>query len=189
MISDQALREGELEGKMLVIVGYGTIGRRVASLARAFGMEVVAVTRSITQSSPSIRIVCPSELPRLLNIADMVCLTCSLNETTRGMFDRGMLAHMKPTAWLLNLSRGAVVVEADLVEALRCARIAGAALDCFETEPLASTSALWTMPNVIITPHTAGETDQMERRFVDLLLENIARLDAGLELLNEITTV
>jgi phosphoglycerate dehydrogenase-like enzyme len=98
-----------------------------------------------------------------------------------------MLSHMKPAAWLLNLSRGAVVVEADLIEALQSGNIAGAALDCFETEPLPSTSPFWTMQNVIVTPHTGGETNQMERRFIDLLLENIARLDAGRELLNEIS--
>lgn len=186
MISDRALREGELDGKTLVIVGYGAIGQRVAILARAFGMDVIAVSRSAPESSEKIRIVRPAELPRLLPGADMVCLSCSLNESTRGLFDRGMLLRMKPTAWLLNLSRGAVVVEADLIEVLRSGKIAGAALDCFEPEPLKSTSPFWTMPNVIVTPHTGGETNQMERRFIDLLLENIARIHSGHELLNEV---
>ncbi len=187
MISDRALREGELDGKTLLIVGYGTIGRRIATLARAFGMEVIAVGRSAVGAPDDVKIVRPAELPEALPSADMVCLTCSLNESTRGLFDRRMLSHMKPAAWLLNLSRGAVVVEADLIEALRSENIAGAALDCFETEPLPSTSPFWTMQNVIVTPHTGGETNQMERRFIDLLLENIARLDAGRELLNEIS--
>lgn len=186
MISDRALREGELNGKTLVIVGYGAIGRRIATLARAFGMDVVAVSRSVVESSEDIRIARPAELPRLLPGADMVCLSCSLNESTRGLFDRGMFLRMKPSAWLLNLSRGAVVVEADLIEALRSGKIAGAALDCFEPEPLATTSPFWIMPNVIVTPHTGGETNQMERRFMDLLLENIARLHHGDELLNEV---
>lgn len=188
MTSDRALREGELEGKRLVIVGYGTIGRRIAALARAFGMEVTGVGRNAVEASNGFRVVRPAELPGALASADMVCLSCSLNESTRGLFDHRMLSHMKPTAWLINLSRGAVVVEEDLLEALRTGRIAGAALDCFETEPLAETSPFWTMPNVIVTPHTGGETNQMERRFVDLLLDNISRLEKGGDLLNEISS-
>jgi phosphoglycerate dehydrogenase-like enzyme len=133
-----------------------------------------------------VRVIGPADLRSALADADMVCLTCSLNESTRGLFDRAMLSHLRRTAWLINLSRGAVVVEADLVDILEGDRIGGAALDCFETEPLAPSSPLWALPNVLITPHTGGETDQMERRFVDLLLENLSRLAAGGDLVNEV---
>jgi phosphoglycerate dehydrogenase-like enzyme len=186
MISDRAAREGELRGRKLVIVGYGTIGRRVAGLALAFGMDVVAVARKAGTGQDGVQVIGSAELPSALADADMVCLTCSLNESTRGLFDRAMLSHLRRTAWLINLSRGAVVVEADLVDMLEGDRIGGAALDCFESEPLAPSSPLWSLPNVLITPHTGGETDQMERRFVDLLLENLSRLTTGRDLVNEV---
>lgn len=185
MVADRVLREGELDGKTLVIFGFGTIGGRLAKLAQAFGMKVIGVRRHATVVD-GVRVLAPEALHKTVGDADFLCLTCPLTDETRGLVDSRLLRRMKPSAWLINVSRGPVVVEADLIAALQSGAIAGAALDCFEQEPLPSGSPLWVMDNVIVTPHSAGETNQMERHFIDLLLENIRRMNAGDHLLNEI---
>ena len=114
-------------------------------------------------------------LPR----ADFVALTCPLTPSTENLIDAKALAAMKPSAYLINVARGKVVNEPALVEALERNRIAGAALDCVWEEPLPVTSGLWGMPNVLITPHTAGETRRYEDNVIDLLLENLERLWRG----------
>ena len=115
----------------------------------------------------------------MLRQADFVVLTCPLTDRTENLIDAKALAAMKPSAYLVNVARGKVVHEPALVEALDQKRIAGAALDCVWEEPLPATSRLWGMPNVLITPHTAGETRRYEDNVLDILQENLGRLGRG----------
>ena len=166
MIGDISKREDELGGKTLVIVGLGRIGSRLATLAKAFDMHVIGLRRGDNLLDA---------LPR----ADFVALTCPLTPQTENLIDAKALAAMKPSAYLINVARGKVVEEPALVEALEQNRIAGAALDCVRDEPLPPASPLWSMPNVLITPHTAGETRRYEDNVIDLLLENLDRVWRG----------
>jgi phosphoglycerate dehydrogenase-like enzyme len=187
MIGDPAAREFELAGKTLLIVGLGGIGVRLARFARAFDMTVIGLKRDISAPvAPVDRLVGPAALDAALAEADIVALTCPLTPETEGLINARRLAAMKPSALLVNCARGRVVDEAALVEALRSGRIAGAALDVTVEEPLPEASPLWSMANVIITPHTGGETADYERRVVDLLLDNLGRLARGEQLLNPV---
>jgi phosphoglycerate dehydrogenase-like enzyme len=180
MISDLALREDELGGKTLLIVGLGRIGSRLAGLAHAFGMRAVAVKRNPAAGADAAdSVVGEDRLMEVLPQADVVALTCPLNATTEKLIGERALAAMKPSAWLVNVARGRVVDEPALIAAMRAGRIAGAALDCTVEEPLPATSPLWDLPNVLITPHTAGETRRYEDNVIDLLLENLGRLWRG----------
>ena len=186
MIADRARREDELDGKTLLIVGLGRIGQRLARLAGAFGMRVIGVKRN-PRSVPGVeRLVTPAQLLATLPEADFVALTCPLTPETEGLIGASALAAMKPGAYLVNVARGRVVDETSLIKALTQGTLAGAALDCVHEEPLPASSELWRFPNVLVTPHSAGETRRYETRIVDLLLENIQRLEAGSPLLNEV---
>lgn len=179
MIGDRTRREDELGGKTLVIVGLGRIGLRLAALAAAFGLRVIGVRRS-PEPHPGIEaIVRPDQLHEVLAQADIVALTCPLTPETENLIDARALAAMKPTALLINVARGKVVDEQALIAALSEGRIAGAGLDTFVEEPLAETSPLWAMPQVIVTPHSAGETRAYEGNVVDVLIENLGRLARG----------
>jgi phosphoglycerate dehydrogenase-like enzyme len=180
MIGDSALREQELTGRTLVIVGLGRIGSRLAQLARAFEMKVIGVKRDpATAGDAADRVVAQAELLAVLPQADFVALTCPLTPETQGLIGAPALAAMKRMAVLVNVARGRVVDEPALVRALEERRIAGAALDCFWEEPLPATSPLWARPQVMITPHSAGETRDYESGVIDLLLENLERLRRG----------
>lgn len=179
MIGDRARREDELGGKTLLIVGLGRIGLRLATLAAAFGLRIIGVRRS-PEPHPDIEaIVRPDQLHEVMAQADIVALTCPLTPETENLIDAAALAAMKPTALLINVARGKVVDENALVAALSEGRIAGAGLDTFVEEPLAASSPLWAMKNVIVTPHSAGETRAYETNVVDLLVDNLARLGRG----------
>ena len=180
MIGDISKREDELGGKTLLIVGMGRIGSRLAALAKAFDMRVIAVRRDPSKGAGAAdRVVGKDELLGVLPQADFVALTCPLTPSTENLIDAKALAAMKPSAYLVNVARGKVVNEPALTEALGQNRIAGAALDCVWEEPLPATSSLWGMPKVLITPHTAGETRRYEDNVIDLLLENLERLWRG----------
>jgi phosphoglycerate dehydrogenase-like enzyme len=179
MIGDRARREDELGGKTLLIVGLGRIGLRLATLAAAFGLRIIGVRRS-PEPHPDIEaIVRPDQLHEVLAQADIVALTCPLTPETENLIDAAALAAMKPTALLINVARGKVVDEKALVAALSEGRIGGAGIDTFVEEPLAAASPLWAMRNVIVTPHSAGETRAYETNVVDLLVDNLARLARG----------
>lgn len=179
-IGEIARREDELEGKTLVIVGMGRIGARLATLAKAFDMRVIGIRQDPAKGAGAAdQVVAEDGLLNLLHLADFVALTCPLTPRTENLIDARAFAAMKPSACLVNVARGKVVNEPSLVEALNQKRIAGAALDCTWEEPLPATSALWGMPNVLITPHTAGETQRYEDNVLDLLLENLARVYRG----------
>ncbi len=180
MISDIPAREDELGGKRLLIVGLGRIGRRLAKLAKAFDVEVVATRRDPGRGREGADAVHGHDrLHELLPTADIVALTCPLTPETTNLIDAKALGRMKPTAHLINVARGRVVDEDALLRALAEKRIAAAGLDVTREEPLPATSPLWAMPNVLITPHTAGETQRYEDGVIDLLLENLNRLWRG----------
>jgi D-2-hydroxyacid dehydrogenase (NADP+) len=180
MIGDPNARERELGGSTLVIYGLGRIGSRLAALARAFGMRVIGVRRSPKgRSDPVDAVVPPDRFLEVLREADFVALTCPLTPETEGLIGEAELAAMKPSAYLINVARGRVVQEEPLLKALREGRIAGAGLDTFHEEPLPPNSPFWGFDNVVITPHTAGETQLYESNIIDLLIENLARLYRG----------
>lgn len=179
MIGDRTRREDELGAKTMVIVGLGRIGLRLAALAAAFGIRVIGVRRQ-PEPHPTIEaIVRPDQLHEVMAEADIVALTCPLTPETEGLIGAAALAAMKPSAILINVARGKVVDEPALIAALSEGRIAGAGLDCTVEEPLPASSPLWGMPQVIVTPHSAGETRAYETNVVDLLVENLGRLARG----------
>jgi phosphoglycerate dehydrogenase-like enzyme len=180
MIGDPAGREDELPGKTLVIVGLGDIGGRLARLAKAFDMQVVGVRRNPAAGPGAAdRVVATGTLGEVLPQADFVALTCPLTPETEKLIDAAALARLRPSAYLVNVARGRVVDEAALIAALRQGGIAGAALDVTVEEPLPANSPLWDMPNVLLTPHTAGETRRYEDNVLDILCDNLARLWGG----------
>jgi phosphoglycerate dehydrogenase-like enzyme len=180
MLSDLNQREDELGGKTLLIVGTGRIGGRLARLARAFDMHVIGVRRNPAVGANGADEVHGIEtLPALLPRADVVALTCPLVPQTEKLIDKVALGRMKPTAHLVNCARGRVVDEAALIDCLKAGGIAAAALDVTVEDPLPPASPLWDLPNLLVTPHTGGETQRYEDNVLDLLLENLARLWRG----------
>ena len=176
-----------LRDRTLLVVGFGKIGECVARNAKALGMRVLAVRGTPAPNSAADEVHGPDALQALLPRADFVSLHVRLNSATRGMLSREGFAAMKIGAYLLNTSRGPVVDEAALIEALRSGHLAGAYLDVFETEPLPAESALWAMPNVLITPHSADNIHGWPRRFAELFADNLDRWRAGEPLLNRVT--
>ena len=144
--------------------------------------------RNIAEADPTLDAApaMPEKLARVAE-ADLVVLCCPLTPETRGMIDAAALSVMKPSAYLINVARGGCVVEADLINALNNGEITAAGIDVTDPEPLPVTSPLWGMENVLLTPHTAGETRLYEDNVLDILMENISRLERGeTELLNQI---
>lgn len=187
LIADPSAREDELSGKTMLIVGYGRIGARLGRLAQAFDMHVIGVRRSPRREGETADEIVPlTALQDRLPEADVVALTCPLTPETAGLIDARALAAMKPGALLVNVARGKVVDEGALLDALDGGRIGGAALDCFSAEPLQPDSGFWTRPNVLVTPHSAGETRRYEAAVVDILLDNLGRLERGEMLRNAI---
>jgi phosphoglycerate dehydrogenase-like enzyme len=187
MIGDIAGREFELAGKTLLVVGMGRIGSRLARLAKAFDMRVFATKRDPAAGAEGADAVAGTDrLHEMLGQADIVALTCPLTPQTENLIDAAALAAMRPGAHLVNVARGRVVDEPALIQALQGGRLAAAALDVTREEPLPAASPLWGMPNVLITPHTAGETRAYEDNVIDILLENLDRLWRGEPLRNEV---
>ncbi len=188
MKSAFADREDEIAGKTALVVGMGRIGGRLVELLKCFRMTVLGVRADPARGAAGADEVHGlAALPVLLPRADFVVLVCPLTPETTQLIDEAALAAMKPAAWLVNCARGRVCDEAALIAALAQGRIAGAALDVMATEPLPPESPLWTLANVFLTPHTAGETCACEDNVLDLMAENIARLQRGeAELVNGI---
>lgn len=189
----------ELRGGTLGIIGYGSIGRETARLAKAFGMRVLATKRNHQQvaedgwglsgvGDPTLenvdQLYPAAALTDLLAECDYVALTVPLSAATRGMIGAEALKAMKPDALLINVARGGVVDESALIEALQSGVIGGAALDVFAQEPLPADSPLWTLPNVILSPHVSGFTPDYDARAMALFAENLRRYLAGERLLN-----
>ncbi len=177
MISDISRREAEIAGKTMLIVGLGRIGLRLARFARAFDMHVIGVKRDpSTGTEGAHEVVATSALMSVLPRADIVVLACPLNAQTEGMLGAAELAAMKPGAHLINVARGKVADETALTAALQSGHLAAAGLDVTREEPLPPSSPLWAMPHVLITPHTAGETQAYEDNVIDILLHNLDAL-------------
>lgn len=173
-------RETEtVAGAHAVVVGGGPIGAACARLLGAVGMRVDLVGR---RARPGVRAA--DELPGLLGDADYLVLAAPLTEQTRGMVNAQLLALLPRRARLINVGRGALVVEADLIDALARGRIAGAALDVFTTEPLPAESPLWTLPGVLVSPHMSGDVVGWREALVELFVDNLARYRAGEPLRN-----
>jgi phosphoglycerate dehydrogenase-like enzyme len=180
MISELDAREDELPGKTVLVFGAGTIGGRIARLCRAFDTHVIGVKRNPAHADPAFHEVHPpAQLASLLPRADVVILSCPLNDQTRNLMNAATLAAMKPSAYLINVARGGCVDEPALVQALANGQIAGAGIDVTVREPLPGDSPLWDFENVIVTPHTGGETRAYEDRVVDILADNLKRLWRG----------
>jgi len=166
-----------LLGKTLAIVGLGDIGRDIARAARAFGMRVLGVSRRGRLVREAERVYPVGQMARALRQADFVVILLPLTQETHGIIGADVFAAMKPTAWLVNIARGAVVNEAALLEALEQRRIAGAILDVFATEPLPPHHPLWRLDNVVITPHISGPSTPEE--ITPVFNDNLARYLAG----------
>ena len=162
-----------LYGRTLGILGYGRHGRPVARLGEAFGMNVVAWDRGKSGKSadPSVKRL---PLDDLLAVSDVVSIHLRLSDKSRGLIDRERLAKMKPTALLINTSRGAIIDENALIEALREKRIAGAGLDVYEIEPLPASSPLRSLPNVLLTPHIGWQVADVLHEFVDIAADQLS---------------
>ena len=179
MLGDLSQREDELGGKTLLIVGLGRIGNRLAQLAKAFDMRVLATRRDPAAGGDADEVHAMGALTSLLPQADVVALTCPLTPETERLINAETLALLRPSAALVNVARGRCVDEPALIAALNAGRLTAAALDTTIEEPLAQGSPLWAMPNVFVTPHTAGETRRYEDNVIDILIENLDRLWRG----------
>jgi glycerate dehydrogenase len=168
----------ELAGKTMGIVGFGRIGRQTGRIADAMGMRVVAAdaVRKDAPEYPGFRWADPEEL---LCESDVVSLHAPLLAETRGMIQARTLALMKPSAFLINTSRGPLVVAQDLADALNAGRLAGAGLDVLDTEPPPADSPLLTARNCLVTPHIAWATREARSRLMDAAVENVAAFVAG----------
>ena len=189
--ADQAARHWQLDrtirtlnGATLLIIGLGKTGSRLAALADAVGMNVLGV-RARPQPTPHVHQVgAPADLPEMLARADYILVSMPLLDSTRGLLDQNMLAHVKPGAVLVDVSRGGIVRGDALIDALDSGLISGAALDVFETEPLPADHPLWTRNDVLISPHCSGVYQGWEARSVEMFSANLTRWRQGEPLQN-----
>lgn len=164
---------GELSGKTAVIVGAGNIGAEVAKRLKAFDMMVIGVDVFDSERPYFDKIELLNELNDQLEIADVVVLTLPLMDSTRGMFDKSKFKIMKNSSIFVNIARGPIVVENDLIRALEENEISGAVLDVFENEPLDDNSPLWDMEKVILTPHNSFVGENNNKRMFDVIIDNL----------------
>lgn len=177
----------ELSGQTVLVIGLGAIGTEVARLGAAFGMRVIGMNRTGSGNVPHVEEVHPSSsLADLLPDVDAVVVTLPLTDQTHHMIDGAALSRMRTGAVLINVGRGGVVDEHALTAALAAGRLGGAALDVFATEPLPSQSPLWDLPNVLISPHTAGLSIRENERIVTLFTDNLRRYLRGDQLISQI---
>ncbi len=179
----------ELRDATIVVYGMGSIGGEIARLASAVGMRVIGVRRRAGPSESGVhidRVVAADRLAEVVGEADYLAIAAPLTSATRGAISREVISRMKPTAWIVNIARGAIVDEPAMIEALQAKRIGGAALDVFTTEPLPKESPLWTIENVIITPHHSGSSPRVRERTLALFAENLRRYKAGEPLINRV---
>lgn len=177
----------DLRGQTALILGIGKIGAEIARLARALELKVIGVRRSPrVPDDPVDELHPPQALQELLPRCDWLIITCPLTPETRGLVDAGLIARLPKGARVINVSRGEIVREDALVEALRSGHLAGAYLDVFETEPLPPESPLWDLPNVLISPHDSGAASGNEERTLAIFLDNFSRWHRGAPLVNEV---
>jgi phosphoglycerate dehydrogenase-like enzyme len=174
-----------LAGKTMLVVGIGGIGGEIAQRAHGFGMRIIATRRSDSPAPQYVeRVGKPDDLLKMLPEADVVAICVPLTSETRGMFNEAAFAAMKKGAILINIARGQVIETSAMLAALESGQVGGACLDVTDPEPLPADSPLWKMPNVVITPHTAGDAEITGQRHQALMAENIRRFGAGEPLLN-----
>lgn len=175
-----------LDGESLCVIGLGTLGQGIATRADVLGVDVVGVRRTPTPVEHVKIVYMPDEIDDAIADARFVAVATPLTERTRGLIGTDEFAVMRDDAYLLNVSRGGVVDDAALLEALRADELAGAALDVFETEPLPEGSSLWERENVIVTPHAAAANREYDQRVATLVRENTRRLAASEPLVNQV---
>ncbi|WP_071394120.1 D-2-hydroxyacid dehydrogenase [Bacillus tuaregi] len=164
----------EIHEKTIGIIGVGAIGKETAKIAKAFGMTVLGLRHSGKPVENVDEMYTPDQLNQLLPRCDYVVVTLPLTNETYQMFTARQFQLMKPTAFFINIGRGQLIKEDDLIDALQKGEIAGAGLDVFDKEPLGEDNPLWTMDNVIVTPHTAGSTEYYDKRIVeDIFIPNL----------------
>ena len=176
-----------LRSKTVGIIGLGSIGREVARLAKSFGMEVLATRRTVKQVKRARyvdQLLPPEQLHQLLERSDFVVLTLPLTRETNKLIGEKELSKMKSSAYLINISRGGIVDEDALIQALEENRIAGAGLDVFATEPLPPDSKLWDLENVIFSPHASGGMEDYMLQAIDVFIKNLKRYLQGKKLIN-----
>ena len=166
----------EVNGKTLGVIGAGHIGRKVIQIAQALDMNILVYTRTPRADEKGIRYV---SLEELLKNSDYVSMHCPLTESTKHMINKESLSLMKPSAFIINTSRGALIDEAALIEALENGTIAGAGLDVQETEPPEETNPLYTMDQVLLTPHMGWKGLETRQRLVSILADNIKQFMEG----------
>jgi phosphoglycerate dehydrogenase-like enzyme len=179
------MRPRELAGGTVGLVGLGSIGRKVAKHASALGMHVIGVREHPEKGKPDFvdEVLSSAKLDDMLGRVDYLVLSTPVTPSTRGMIARHQFSRMNPGSYLINVGRGPLIHELDLIVALREYQIAGAALDVFEKEPLPADSPLWDLENLLITPHTAGMTEKLWERHYQLFSENLERFLSGQRLL------
>lgn len=178
----------DLRGQTLLLVGVGAIGNQIARLARAVGLRVIGVRRRPRSATDQVdELYSPSELPALLPSADWLVLACPLTDQTRNLIDAAALSLLPARAHVINVARGAVIDQEALTVALSERRLAGAYLDVFATEPLPSSSPLWQLPNVIVSPHDAAGSSGNFARVSELFLRNLEHWVRGEALENEVS--
>jgi len=172
--------EIELTGLTMGIIGFGGTGRAMARRAAAFGMRVRALDRDPVPASAEVQQVeSPGALADLLAGSDVIAICCPLTPETRGLLNADMFSHVRSGAFLVNVTRGEVMDEAALIAACRSGRLRGAALDVAPREPLPADSELWHLPNVVMTPHTAGASQFRAARNIERFITNLQHLNAG----------
>ena len=181
------LKVDYLKDKTLSIFGLGAVGKEVAKKAQAFKMNVIGVKRNTDVEIPGVQeIYSPDQAEKVLNKSDYVVVTMPLTEETRGYFGYDKFKAMQETAYFINVARGEIVKEKEMIKALNKDLIAGAALDVFEEEPLPEESPLYEMDNVILTPHTSGLFPDYNKEAVEIFKNNLRRFLEGKELKNVI---
>lgn len=175
-----------LVDKTCSIIGLGAIGRVVAERARQFGMRVIGIQRKPKNCVHADEVLPPEHTDRALREADYVVVILPLTPKTRNFMNGALLLNMKQDAVLINISRGGIVDETTVANMLREGRLRGAAFDVFQEEPLPESSNLWTIPNLIITPHVAGGVPDYMERVLEIFTDNVRRLENGEPLRNEI---
>ncbi|NNN14718.1 MAG: D-2-hydroxyacid dehydrogenase [Acidimicrobiaceae bacterium] len=178
---------GRLAGARLVVIGAGPIGREIGLLARCLGVEVEVVARRRRENDPDFGVVrAVDELHGLLGRADFVVVATPLTRETRGLIGVDEIEAMKPGAYLINVGRGAVVDEVALLSGLESGRIAGAALDVFEKEPLRDDHPFWNRSDVVVSPHMSADAAGWQKAVTSVFAENLRRYSSGEELLNRV---
>jgi phosphoglycerate dehydrogenase-like enzyme len=175
-----------IAGRTLGILGLGAIGEAIAAKAALLGMRVIGTQRKPRSVAHVEHVLGSDGTERVLREADVVIVLLPLTPETRGSIGARELAFMKPSATLVNLARGGIVDEAALADSLRAGRLAGAALDVFDREPLPADSPLWDLPNTILTPHIAGLGPAYMERLTEIAVENVAHVERGEPLRNEV---